>query len=83
MKPPHAQNTPDRARAWYGGKEPPHTDVLDLIEITDSETSLLYSLSVDGESGDYTERMQSLRRTLQEPWALFFVEYGAQPTAVL
>jgi hypothetical protein len=70
MKPPHAQNTPDRARAWYGGKEPPHTDVLDLIEITDSETSLLYSLSVDGESGDYTERMQSLRRTLQEPWAL-------------
>jgi|GEM_PF-368224 len=70
MKPLHTQNSRDCARAWYGGKEPPNVDVLDLLEVTDSDSQLLYSLSAAGESGDYTERMQSLRHTLQTP-ALF------------
>jgi two-component system, chemotaxis family, chemotaxis protein CheY len=70
VKPPYAYSLPRGTRAWYGGKEPPSTDALDLLELTDSETQLLYSLSPEGESGDYAKRMQALRQHLHTP-ALF------------
>ncbi len=64
MKHPSTYSAAQRARAWYGGKEPPSTDALDLLELTDRESLLLYALSSVGESGDYTELMQSLRQNL-------------------
>lgn len=70
MKHPYAYSAPRAARAWYGGNEPPNTDALDLLELTDSGAQLLYSLSPEGESGDYAKRIQTLRQHLHTP-ALF------------
>lgn len=67
MQQPCAYSAPQGARAWYGGKEPPSTDALDLLELTDRELRVLYTLSPAGESGEYADRMRALRQHLQNP----------------